>query len=258
MADKHEVNDIARALSGRYTLVTDGLSSREADLVVSAVNTLAKGVGNSERPDAIVTVDGITLGIEHFKLYPETSRKGDKLEIYLRETTHFDKTKVGLQVGPSRHYDEKCTTISNSVNEHRLRYSDSQELLSRLCTEFDKVYSEHASSIPEYIKKLGCGRHKLVFLVECCNFKIKLDKNTDLSPYWLNEIRGIIRKADIKPDYIAFFNNSYEPPVLCVSDIAIPDDLISCYSINDAEIMLLGTLPWICRCEENDANDGAR
>lgn len=258
MADKCEVNGIAIQFCSCDGDIGTFCTNAEANRIIcKAIEKLAKGEGNSERPDAIITVDDVTIGIEHFKLYPETSRKGDKLEQYLGETTHFDKDKVGLQIGQSRHYDEKCTTISKDLKEHRLRYSDSQVLLSRLCTEFGKVYSEHTNNIPEYTKKLGAGRHKLVFLVECCNFKIKLDKCTDICPYQLNELRCIVMEADEKPDYIAFFNSMYTKPVLLIYDTSIPDIVVDGYSLNDVEIMLPGALPCLFQYKENNTNGGA-
>ena len=53
MADKHEVNDIARALSIRSIINYTGLSKSDSIIVHKAIEKLAKGEGNSDCGDII-------------------------------------------------------------------------------------------------------------------------------------------------------------------------------------------------------------
>lgn len=158
MADKHEVNGIARGfyLLG-VELRTKCVSVNAEDIACKTIKRLANGEGNSERPDAIITVDDITIGIEHFKLFPETSRKGDKIEQTLsKDRASFDKNKPGIQIGPIRQYHGEKVTI-NGMEGRRLDNRSNEVKLKNLLESFRKVYTEHANNIAEYRKNIDAA-----------------------------------------------------------------------------------------------------
>lgn len=240
MADKHEVNGIARGfclLGGE--LRTKCVSVNAEDIACKTIKRLAKGEGNSERPDATITVDGITIGIEHFKLFPETSRKGDKLEQALsRDRALFDKAKAKhlLQVGPIRQYHGEKVTI-NGMEGRSLDNRSDDAKLKRLLESFGKVYTEHANNIAEYRKNIDAasrGKSKLVFLVECANFEL-LRYRWAANPYYMPGFRNIIRGCEDTPDYIAFYMYELGNPVIYIIDTSA-DAQIPCYCTDNASV----------------------
>ena len=241
MADKCEVNGIARALSRSHIINYTGLSKSDSIIVHKAIEKLAKGEGNSERPDAIVAVDGIAIGIEHFKLYPETSRKGDKIEqLISKDKRSFAKNKPGLQIGPTRQYQGEKVII-NGMTGYRPDYSSSEEKLERIFKSFDNVYSKHIVNIDEYrrnIETYGCATSKLVFLVECTNFELFSACGDLVNPYCLPGFRDIMMGYDRKPDYIAFYMRWFNHRVLCITDISADGSILR-YSSNSAAGVML-------------------
>ena len=242
MADKHEVNDIARAFcSFNGDIGTFGTNADANRIICKAIEKLAKGEGNSERPDAIVTVDGIAIGIEHFKLYPETSRKGDKIEqLISKDKRSFAKNKPGLQIGPTRQYRGEKVVI-NGMTGYGLDNSSSEEKLERIFKSFDNVYSKHIVNIDEYrrnIEACGCATSKLVFLVECTNFELFSACGDIVNPYCLPGFRDIIMGYDRKPDYIAFYMRWFNHRVLCVTDISADSSILRYSSNSAADVMI--------------------
>ena len=241
MADKHEVNDIAKALSSSHIINYTGLSRSDSIIVHKAIEKLAKGEGNSERPDAIVTVDGIAIGIEHFKLYPETSRKGDKIEqLISKDKRSFAKNKPGIQIGPTRQYRGEKVTI-NGMTGYSPDYSSSEEQLERIFKSLDNVYSKHIVNIDEYrrnIKACGCKTSKLVFLVECTNFEMFSACGDIINPYCLPGFRDIIIGSANRPDYIAFYMRLFGNKVMCLTDISADSSILR-YSSNSAAGVML-------------------
>lgn len=240
MADKHEVNDIARAfcfLNG--DIGTFGTNADANRIICKTIEKLSKGEGNSERPDAIITVDDITIGIEHFKLYPETSRKGDKLEQALsKDRASFDKAKAKplLQIGPIRQYHGERVTI-NGMEGHRLDNRSDEVKLKSLLESFRKVYTEHANNIAEYRKNIDAasrGKSKLVFLVEFANFEL-LRYRWAANPYYMPGFRNIIRGCEGTPDYIAFYMYELGNPVIYIIDTSA-DAQIPCYCTDNASV----------------------
>lgn len=241
MADKCEVNDIAKALSSGHIINYAGLSKSDSIIVHKAIEKLAKGEGNSERPDAIVTVDEIAIGIEHFKLYPETSRKGDKIEQALsKDRASFAKNKPGLQIGPTRQYRGEKVII-NGMTGYSPDYSSSEEQLERIFKSFDNVYSKHIVNIDEYrrnIEACRCKTSKLVFIVECTNFELFSDCGDIVNPYCLPGFRDIIIGSENRPDYIAFYMRLFGHKVMCLTDISADGSILR-YSSNSAAGVML-------------------
>lgn len=240
MADKCEVNDIAKAFCFfNGDIGTFGTNADANRIICKAIDKLSKGEGNSERPDAIITVDGITIGIEHFKLYPETSRKGDKLERTLsKDRASFDKAKAKplLQIGPIRQYHGEKVTI-NGMEGRRLDNRSNEVKLKNLLESFRKVYTEHANNIAEYRKNIDAtsgGKSKLVFLVEFANFEL-LRYRWAANPYCMPGFRNIIRSCEDMPDYIAFYMYELGNPVIYIIDTSA-DAQIPCYYTDNASV----------------------